>query len=383
MHRSETVLVVGAVVLTVALAVGAEIGVQYGSTQPPFPAVTDLAESLGDVFHPGVILGAGSNSTDTLLLGIGVYTVTPEFSLPVLADLRVGMSGPLVENLTPIVDPYFFEGGTYALGWNGSAWMIGGQATWAGVNDGTLVSLHGHDARNETAAIYPYFSGGGIFALGWNGTSWLLGGNSTWGVSLVGLEGNHVTNLSRLIPSRDPLGWIQLISWNGTEWLIGGQKVFGTLAGRSFHDLMPESPYGGTGVYSGAWNGTAWLAGGGDGRAVVVRDDRVSSGPVLPSAFNQAVLLILPFSGGWVIGGKGLTTAGAIAPELAIWDGSPGSTGVTNLNGLVPGSFARGEIQGGGWAPQFGPRRVVLVGEGGYDVGSGYGIGAMALLSLP
>lgn len=373
--------VVGFTGIAAAVAVWATIAASGLGIPAPSLAIVDATRSLDSTFHPGVILGAGSNATDTLLAGIGVYVRDPEFTLPVLADLRNGAMGPSVENLTPLVETEFFEGGTYALGWNGSDWLVGGQATWGGINDGTLVALRGHEVTNLTALIYPYFQGGGIFALGWNGTAWLLGGNSSSGIALVGVQGTHVTDLTRYVPPRDPLGWIQLTTWNGHEWLIGGEAVFGTLQGRTYHDLLPASPYAGTGVYSGAWNGTAWLAGGGGGFAVVVEDDQVAPGPSLPAGFDQSVLFIASLSHGWVIGGKGTSAWGGIAADLVSWDGSPGGSGVADWSQLIPSAFQDGEIQGGGAAPEFGAHEFLLVGEGDYRLASGYGVGAIALLT--
>lgn len=382
LNRAQWVAVASSIILT-AIAVGATLEMGPPDLSTPSLRSADLSSSLAGVFHPGVILGAGSNQTDTLLAGIGVYARSPEYSLPVLADLRAGPNGPSVSNLTPAAEPYFFEGGTYALGWNGSDWLVGGQATWGGVNAGTLVSLRGETFTNLTPLIGPYFSGGGIYALGWNGTAWLLGGNSSTGIAVVAVHGNQVVNLTGLVPGRDPFGWVQLIAWNGAEWLLGGQEVFGTLAGGTYHDLLPSSPFVGSGVYSGAWNGSAWLAGGGGGDLAVVRNDATRPAPLLPVRFDQAVLVIASYSAGWLIGGKGSTTAGGFAPALVTWDGATGSSGIVDLGALIPATFQGGELQGGGWAPAFGPGEFVVVGEGNYNTASGYGVGAMALLTIP
>ncbi len=368
------------------LAVGITIAATFLSGGGPAPGrfwSTDISGALGPVFHPGVILGAGSNSTDTLLAGIGVYTISPEFSLPVLADVHVASSGPVVRNLTSEVDPYFYLGGTYALGWNGSAWLVGGQATWGGVNDGTLVALTGSTFTNVTSLIYPYFAGGGIFAMGWNGTAWLIGGNSSAGVVLVSLQGARVTDLTNVLPQRDPFGWIQLLAWNGREWMIGGERVLGTYEGATFHDLLPGSPFVTSGVYSGGWNGTAWVVGGGGGVAVVIRDDLLYPGPDLPTAFDQSVLLVISYPNGWIVGGKGTAPSGVREGELVTWSGGAGAAGVQDLRSLIPTSFAAGELQGGCWAPEFGLSQLLIVGEGSYNAITGYGSGTMARVAVP
>ncbi len=380
--RADWIVVVLAVVV-VAVSVGATVKAGTLSTSGTAFWSIDISDALGPVFHPGIILGAASNATDTLLAGIGVYTTHPEFSLPVLADVHLSPAGPAVSNLTSQVNEYFYEGGTYAMGWNGSAWLVAGQAMWGGVNFGTLVELRSSMFMNLTALIEPYFAGGGIFAMGWNGSAWLIGGNSTAGVALISLEGTHVMNLTATIPSRDPFGWIQLLVWNGDEWMVGGERVLGTLHGSTYHDLLPESPYGSSGVYSGAWNGSAWLVGGGAGRAIVVKDDLVTAGPDLPPTFDQSVLLITPYAGGWIVGGKGTSAGGVGEGELTTWTGAPGPSGVRDLRALIPASFVAGEIQSGGWVPDLGSSRLLIVGEGSYDATSGYGLGAMAIVGVP
>jgi hypothetical protein len=331
------------------------------------------------VFQPGIVLGAASNGSATLLGGIGYYVRSPEFSLPVLAEISASTTGVTVNNLTAQVAGVFFEGGVYGLGWNGTAWLVGGQASWGGGNFGALVGITGQTFTNLTGELRGAFDGGGIFALAWNGSSWLIGGNSSAGTVLVSLQGDVSSDLSSRVVSYDRLGWIQYIGWNGTAWLIGGQGVLGTLTGDRYDDLWPDSPYGGQGVYAAAWNGTAWLIGGGSGRLVLLRDGQLLAGPTLLRSFDQAVLLIVPLSGGWLVGGKGTAPGGGIAPALVYWPGV--APYLDDLSPLVPSSFSSGEIQGGAPSPVFGPGAVALVGEGNYNLSTGHGSGAIAGLS--
>lgn len=347
---------------------------------PPNFRFTDATPALGTVFHPGVILGAASNETETLLGGIGVYVRAPEFSLPVLAALRESAQGPSVTNLTPLVNGVFFEGGVYGIAWNGSSWLVAGQASHGGINYGSMVRLHNGAFENLTSRLGHVFDGGGIFAIAWNGSEWLLGGNSSNGPALIAFDGTHSQDLTGRLVTHDPQGWIQLLAWNGFEWLVGGQGVLGTLSGAGYTDLWTQSPYRGEGAYVAGWTGTAWLVGGGRGELAFVTGSTVSAGPRLPAGFDQAVLLIQPLAGGWLVGGKGTGPTGAISPELSFLNGATGDGAVVNLTGGIPSAFTGGEIQGGSVAPALGPATVVLVGEGAYSSSSGYGLGSLAIV---
>ena len=370
------------VALVVAAVVAAGLSLR-GSPTPPHPVltVTDLTGALGGSFDPGIILAGAANATAVLVGGIGVYTKDPEFSLPVLALLQPSPHGPQVTNLTAAVNDEFFAGGVYAIGWNGTAWVIAGQAAWGGGNFGSAVSWQAGYFRNVTAPIYPYFAGGGVFALGWNGTAWLFGGNSSSGIALVAVAGSTVTDLTPVVPARERSDWIQSVHWNGESWLVGGEHVFGELTGRRYSDLLPGSPFAASGVYASGWNGSAWVVGGGAGQLVAVESGTWRTVAGLPPSFDQAALMVLPTDHGWFVAGKGLDE-GTTVGELLFLYGSPEAPVVADFGALVPDAFGAGEIQGGLAAPAFGPNAYLLVGDGGYDNATGYGVGAAALATL-
>jgi hypothetical protein len=343
--------------------------------------VVDETPFLGAAFHPGVILGAAGNATASLLGGIGVYIKTPEFTLPAVASMTLGPDGPVVTNLTPSLNSYFWEGGIYGAEWNGSAWLVVGQAGWGGGNFGTAVSIEGATITNLTALVYSDFAGGGIFALGWNGTTWLLGGNSSSGPALVSLHGSSVTDLSPQLSGPAMDCYLQVLVWNGADWILGGRGIFETLQGASVTNLMPGTPFQGNGVYAAGWNGSVWLIGGGGGVLALVKGDTVGTGPTMPSTFDQVVLFVAPVPGGWLIGGKGATTAGEIEAEFVYWPSTEPIQPLVDLSSRIPSSFNGGEIQGASPAPMFGPTSYLVVGEGDYNGQSGYGVGAIALLS--
>lgn len=369
----------GLVGVVVVVAIVAPILPSPGGPLGRVPAIQarDETGALGGLFHPGVILALASNGSAALVGGIGVYTKHPELTLPVLGELTPAGDGVAVKNLTPLVDPYFYEGGVYAIGWNGTGWLLAGQAGWGGSNYGSVVSRDGVGFHNLTRLVAPYFAGGGIFALGWNGSAWLLGGNSSKGIALVSLEGRGVIDLSPILRGHDTTGWVQLLSWNGIQWLVGGQGVFGTLEGFRFSDLLSATPFSDSGAWAADWNGSTWVAGGGRGALAIIQEG-VVRGSTLAHGLDQAALFVVHLPNGWLVGGKGTNTARGLAGVLLFWAGG-GPAGVADLSAYIPASFDGGEIQGGAWSPAFGPDSFLLVGDGHYDNATGYGVGALAL----
>ncbi|MGA8542306.1 MAG: hypothetical protein WB947_02010 [Thermoplasmata archaeon] len=348
---------------------------------PPLPAqVTDASGALGPVFDPGVILSGGSNSTTTFLGGIGDYSQPTGFSLPVFAALTRGPGGPTVENETALVESYFFEGGVYAIAWNGSSWLIGGQSSPGGVDAGALITIHGNTISNLSGTVATYFAGGGVWSVGWNGTAWLIGGNSSTSATLLAWDGGAFTDLSGHVVGHGPEPWVQMLAWNGAEWLVGGHGVLGLWTGGNYADLLPTTPFENGGAFSSAWNGTAWLVGGSANELVSVRGEVTTDATSLPPDFDRLALMIVAAGGGWIVAGKGGAQGNEFTPELAYWTGAPSSSPVDESSDL-PASFDGGDVQGGVPAPEFGLGTVLMVGVGSYDAATGHGVGAIAFLS--
>jgi len=350
-------------------------------TTSPLPAqISDETRALGSVFHPGVMLSGGSNATTTLLGGIGVYSQISGFSLPAFAALSLGPGDPTVVNETSTVESYFFEGGVYAIAWNGSSWLIGGQRSPGGVDHGVLIALRGDTVTNLTGSIANDFAGGGVWSIGWNGTSWLIGGNSSRSATLLSFNKGSFIDLTSRLVGHGPQPWVQMLAWNGNEWMVGGHGVFGLWTNMGYIDLFPTSPFQTGGVYSSAWNGTAWLVGG-DGRELVaVQGVTGTMVATLPPGFDRLALMIVSVAHGWFVAGKGQGAGDAFVPEFAFWTGVASSP-PTDYSSALPSSFDGGDIQGGIPAPEFGPGEVLMVGVGSYNAATGHGVGAMALLS--
>ncbi len=346
--------------------------------------VTNLTSQLGGSYSPGAIQSLGANESAILLGGIGVYHKPQGTTLPVLTEWTGSPGAVHVTNVTSTFSTYFWYGGIYGIVWNGSAWLMAGEATYASYAGGTAIAYSDGVVKNLTGLVAPYFAHGGIWAVGWNGTSWLLGGNDTAGPVLLSLTGSHLVDLSSILTPNRPGDWVQLVAWNGSAWIVGGKGVFGSMTGIRYTDLFPQAGFLGGGVWSAGWNGSAWVVGGGAPAAVgVVKGNVVTPGPTLPAYVTEWIDCVAPFGSVWILGGKGTGTSGTPEPALLAWNSSAsGSTVLVDLSSHLPGAFDGGQIQGGGLVPLLGANSVLLVGQGWYDSVTGYSLGAVALLTV-
>ncbi len=363
-----------------SLASGARCPIVQGSATFPY-VVANTTGSLNGTFRPGAIQGFGENGTAILYAGIGRWDRPHDLTLPELSA-ELG-SGPAV-NLTSSTGTLFHLGGVFGTVWNGTAWLVSGEATWGPVSGGVLASYRDGAWTNLSPLVLPHFRGGGVWAVAWNGSSWLLAGNSSAGAAMVELRGGAVTDLTGLLPHTGARDWIQLLAWNGTSWVVGGRGVFGVLSEGRYTDLLPGSPFAGGGVFGADWNGTAWVVGGGPPAAVAeLVGTSVRPVPALPPEFDTWVNAVVATPFGWLLAGKGSGVRGLSLPELALWNGEVRGCFVLDLHALLPSSFAGGQVQFAGWAPLFGPGSLLLVGQGGLNELTGYSYGATAVLELP
>jgi len=385
-QTAVAVLVVLIVAVSVAAAAWSESQRSLAPSAGPrvgIASVEDLTPRLGEVFSPGAIQGFGANDSSIFLAGIGVWNRPIGLTLPVIASL--GASGT-ASNVTPSVETYFEEGGVFGSVWNGTDWMLSGEATWGSLNEGVLITGSGDHWTNLTPLVGSYFLDGGLWAVGWNGSGWLLGGNTSHGASLVSYDHGVVHDLTSLLTDNDPGYWIQLMVWNGSAWMLGGKGVFGTYSNGAYTDLMDESPFTDGGAYAADWNGSAWLVGGGPAAAIVVVEGAsVQPGPALPSTFNLWPGSVIWTPAGWLVAGKGGGSppwSGTSTPELCVWPSDQVGATVDDLSGLLPPSFEGGQVQFAWWSPLLGSNTILLVGQGSLDAVSGYSDGAIALLRL-
>jgi hypothetical protein len=326
---------------------------------------TNVTPDLPRSFAQGAIQAFGSNSSGVVFGGVSYYDRNhqPYDSLPALGSYSP--RGAATDDLTGQTSSYFYEGGVFPVGWNGSAWLIAGQTTIGNLTEGSAIALQGGHITNLTPLVAPYFQQEGIWIAGWDGEGWLLGGNDTQGAVLVYLQGNTVTNLSSLLPNNRAGDWIQALGWNGSGWLVGGEGIFGAYAEGQFTNLLPRSPFVSGGVLSMDWNGSSWLVGGSPIALAYVHGDNVLPAPSPTRGTAGWVNSIVAIPGqGWVVAG-GTDSGGTYAPLLATLSAQPGTTQAIDESACLPGAFTGGWVQYGGLAPAFGANEVLLVGQGG------------------
>jgi hypothetical protein len=379
MRRTYGLLVaVVTAVVVLALIVAAEEGGWFRSspTRPAPPTLTDfhvrnVTSELGPVYAHGAPQAFGYNGSAALVTGVVGDPVQSTVPYPLLGTLGGLPHSDSSTNLSAQVAGLFHGGDTLGIAWNGSAWLITGEAAWGNSSGGAAAALSGGIWTNLTPVLQPYFSGqGGIWFDAWNGSSWLLGGASGSGAALVALRGSTVYDLTPTIPNNRPDLWIQYIGWNGSGWLVGGKGVFGAVTGNRFVDLNPGSEFVGGGMFAADWNGSAWLVGGGTPGAIeYLRGIHLAPAPRLPASFSWWVNDVNWDGRGWFIGGEGESPGVPYDSALVYLDASTGT--VLTLSSLLPGAFAGGQIEFAALSPFYGPGSVLFIGQGALRISTG------------
>ncbi len=373
--NGQAIAVVAAVVLVVGLVVVWGEGAGWyssinrtprGSESPvgAFPTV-DETSHLGSTFANGAPQAFAFNGSSVFVTGVVGDPGSSTVPSGLLGTLGGWAEDPVPQNVTAQVMPFFHAGDTLGVAWNGSSWIVTGEAGWGAFFTGAAAELTGSSWRNLTPVLGPYFAGtGGIWFDAWNGTSWLFGGALGKTASLVSMRGTLMENLSQLVVTHSDPSWIQLLAWNGTSWIIGGQGVFGTLTGDRYVDLFDQTPLTSGGVFAAAWNGHLWLVGGGPpGTVEYLTGDRLSPGPDVAVLFNRWLNSIVWDGAGWYLGGSASTANAVSVPVLEYLPID--STSPTDLSAELPASFAGGQVQFGALAPFLGPDSVLFIGQGG------------------
>ncbi|HEV2450134.1 MAG TPA: hypothetical protein VGU43_07000, partial [Thermoplasmata archaeon] len=339
---------------------------------------------LGPTFTHGAPQAFGFNATDALVTGVvgNPGPLTVPYAL--LGAFGLGAAGSAAVNRSSEVATLFHGGDTLGVAWNGSSWLLTGEAAWGTDAGGAAAALTGGRWTNLTPLLGPYFGSrnGGTWFDAWNGSSWLLGGSDQDGAALVALRGNSVTNLTALLPNNGPALWIQFLAWNGSAWLIGGQGIFGALRGTQYTNLLLGSPALGSGMFAAGWSGQRWLVGGGSpGWLEYLDGTTLTPAPTLPSSVSKWVSTIVWDGRGWFIGGAGSTPTSFRTAQLLYLD--PSSDRLVNLSAQLPSAFEGGQIQFAGPSPLTGLPAVLLLGQGGVGATTPYGSashGAAALI---
>jgi hypothetical protein len=158
-----------------------------------------------------------------------------------------------------------------------------------------------------------------------------------------------------------------MLGWNGTAWTVGGFGVLALFEEGRLTDLRVKMPFPGGGVYGIGWNGTTWMFAGSPTQPVAWDGSHVIPGPTLPKGFDAWTNMVLPFAGGWLFAGGGVSPTGRDTAQVAYASSCPGAP-VVDLAGQLPGAFDGGYVQFGAPAPAIASNEVLLVGNGGIEV---------------
>ena len=189
-----------------------------------------------------------------------------------------------------------------------------------------------------------YFKGGYVYAVGFNGTDLLVGGderiNGTLHASLVdyNLHTHEVVNLSGVLSPFYTTGQVFSISWTGTYWLVGGDAYIIGFSGQPYivpflieigpkgdHDLSPQLPepmrvLGGTSaIYTISSHGGVSIVAGGN--AINMTASLFNGTNFTSVTFPYIHLGVLLASTWWdgmpILGGENLTQPNTPEPYLA------------------------------------------------------------------
>lgn len=368
-------------------------GVCYGPTSSGVDLLgSNATGDLAGAFTTGSVQAFGSNSTSLIAGGVSSFVRggLPYDTYPAAAAVPQNFGAGT--NLTSLIAPYFVGGGVFPVGWNGTSWLVAGEATWGDLSVGAAVGYQDGRVTNLTGLVAPYFratvpsSDAGIFIAGWDGTGWLIGGNNSQGASLIYLQGDRVTDLTPSLPENGPNDWVQMLAWNGTGWLIGGEGILVSWYHGTFTDLFPASPFAPSGgVFGFDWDGSRWLVGGTPTKTEYIQGDQETPGPSVPANFDAWINTVVYVPGQeplWVLGGGGYGPSQTHTSELAVANDSGTGGTAASLTNCLPGAFLGGWVQFGADASPTTPTVIGLVGEGGTDPSTGSSHGAMGLLTV-
>jgi hypothetical protein len=301
---------------------------------------TVLSSSNGRTWSPNtqasdILIQCNAIASNEVLWVIGGYGRNTFSPIPVMAYSYDGINW--TANIGSISTSIFNNGYCSSIAQNGSLWLAG-----AAVYDTNppppyrvAYSLDGISwTGSSTASAYL----DNCFAIGWSGSLWVVGGDaSSVGVILYSNDGRTWTKSTSGNVISDS---VRAISWNGVMWTAGGYDS--TNAGRTLaysYDGVnwTSSPSVTifTTVCSGlTWIGTSWQATGLGGIATstdgVNWATNTSGSPILENGFTVAVNRILPF-----VQPGPVTKAIEIAPLSLLGSGTPGSSIFYSFDGIT------------------------------------------------
>jgi hypothetical protein len=342
----------------------------------------NLTSELGNTFSSGSIQSFSINESAILLAGVGYYNRSTGYNLPSLMKLNSTNPSAIGEPMMSVAEKYFHNGTIFGSAWNGSAWMLTGESYNGVIDGGGAIIISGDVITNLTPQIEPYFNLGGAWFDAWNGTGWLIGGNNDKQAALVGLYHDKVINYTPLLGKLPMRSWIQLIVWNGTSWLIGGYQIFGFLTSGKYIDMLQKTEFLNSGVLAASFVNHRWYIGGGPPAGIQVLYPNGTTNTIqMPSYFNKWVNGITCYKGYFLVGGEAAPNSFEICPALYAINISAKEEMFCNLTSLLPSSFKHGQIQFIAYIQFKGVSGVMIAGQGSYNTSTGYSKGALSLMS--
>lgn len=381
MRRMYVILVVIVVIATSLGTIFAEYNQLFVKSQKF--SMTNLTYDLGNIFDPGSIQSFGLNNSSIFISGVSYYNKPADTNLPSLALSESLNNSTAATSMISIANRYFHNGTVFGTAWNGSAWMLTGEAANGNIDGGSAIIIRGSSVTNLTPVIEPYFNEGGAWIDAWNGSGWLIGGNIDKQAALIGLYHGTLINYSKDLGNLASNSWIQLLVWNGSSWLVSGHGVFGFLKGNRFSNLLNKTEFSKSGVYAALYQNNEWIIGGGApaGMQIISSNGTISS-VKLPGYFTNWINGITTLGQYTVIGGETSLGDNTIGPTLYAVSLSEQHPTFINLTSLLPGSFDYGLLQFLSFIQFKGQSGVLIAGQGFYNETSGYSTGALAFLKL-
>lgn len=383
-HRVRRLYVVLVVVAVIVASLGTIIvGYNQLFAKSQKFSMRNLTYDLGTTFNPGSIQSFGLNNSSVFISGVAYYDKPADTNLPSLALSDSLNNSTRATPMISLANHYFHNGTVFGTAWNGSSWMLTGEALNGNVDGGSAIAIRGSTVTNLTSLIEPYFKHGGAWIDAWNGSGWLIGGNNDKQASLIGLDHGMLTNYTPDLGNAAADSWIQLLVWNGSSWLVGGHQVFGFLKGDGFSNLLSKTEFSQSGVYAALYQENEWIIGGGApaGMQIISSSGAIST-VNLPYYFTNWINGITALGPYLIIGGETSLGDHRIGPTLYAVSLSGQTPSFDNLTSMLPDSFDYGLVQFLSYIQFRGQSGVLIAGQGFYNETSGYSTGALAFLTF-
>jgi hypothetical protein len=229
--------------------------------------------------------------------------------------------------------------GVYALAWNGSMWVAGGQSSST-----TSALAYSYNGINWTAATNNGTNGGittCVQCVAWNGSMWVAGGGQFTNPSIkYTLAYSYNGIFWYTIPFRVDQGTRAMsVAWNGRLWLLGGRAGSTSYLAYSYNgiDWTNITTVNATIILEAktvAWNGSLWVGGGKTNAAVapatfIKSSDGITWTTVTPTGGITTQVNSVAWNGSlWVAGGLG-SGQFAYSYDGTNWTASPNNGGIT------------------------------------------------------